>query len=75
MILKKLKLILFIIFIKKDKFNNIFLSQRIKGIQKYGKPIENCKLTDYNWEIMAIEELVDCYEYLKMLDKFKKNKK
>ena len=71
MIFKKLKLILFILAINKEYFNKVSLNQRIKGIKKYGKPIENCKIKDYNWKKMATEEIVDCWEYIKMIKKSK----
>ena len=75
MFFKKLKLIFFIFSISKKEFKKISLSQKLKGIKKYGIPIENRSLYYADWRIEALEEIVDCYEYLKMLDKFKKSKK
>jgi hypothetical protein len=72
MILKKIKLILFILFIKKDDFDSAYLHQRKKGIKKYGKPLEKCKKDEYEWKEMALQEIVDCYQYITILDKFKK---
>jgi hypothetical protein len=69
MILKKLKLILKILFLKKETYNRVYLNQRIKGIKKYGKPLEKCNLQDYNWEEMIQEEIIDAFQYLEMLEK------
>lgn len=46
----------------KKVFNNISDKQDEKGLKKYGKPIN--PLDDYNWNDMAIEELVDSIKYV-----------
>jgi len=71
--IKKQKLIEFINSITEEDFNKISLKQRIKGISKYGKYLEDCDTKDYNWQTMALEEIVDCSGYLDMLEKHKKN--
>ena len=71
--IKKQKLIEFINSITEEDFNKISLKQRIKGISKYGKYVEDCYTKDYNWQTMALEEIVDCSGYLDMLEKHKKN--
>lgn len=75
MFIKKLKLILKIIFLDKKDYERVYLHQRVKGIQKYGKPLEECKLRDYNWELMLLEEIIDAFQYQEMLEKFNKSKK
>jgi len=74
MFIKKLKLILVIIFLKKPTYQKVYLDQRVKGIKKYGKPLEKCDLRDYNWHRMLLEEVIDAFQYMEMLEKAKKTK-
>lgn len=68
-VLNKLRLIWFVVRLDYYSYIKTYLSQREKGFKKYGKYIENCKKTDYNWSVMITEELVDAIEYIKMLKK------
>jgi len=36
--------------------------QTEKGIRKYGQPVDNA--TGFDWQQMALEELIDCVQYL-----------
>lgn len=71
---QKIRLIIFILSISTEKFKKTQFKQRVKGFEKYGKYLSDCDLNDYNWETMALEEIVDCNEYLGMLELFKKDK-
>lgn len=67
MIMIKLKLIFFILTIKKSEWIDTRIKQQAKGLKKYGKRLVDCKKTDYNWRKMALEEVFDCSEYIDML--------
>lgn len=45
-----------------NTFNTIAIQQDKKGMDKYGKPVN--PLDKYNWNDMAIEELVDAMKYI-----------
>ena len=47
-----------------DEFAKIIDSQDEKGFQKYGKSIDDANDSDYNWELMALEETADLQKYL-----------
>jgi len=38
--------------------------QEKKGIETYGQTLEQCPDDAYNWQNMALEELVDAVQYL-----------
>ena len=59
----KLKLIWRIICLAYSEFIPTYLTQRNKGYQKYGCYIENCDHSKYNWDKMALEEIVDALVY------------
>ncbi|GGN64503.1 hypothetical protein [Oceanobacillus indicireducens] len=44
------------------KFSETAYLQEMKGIQKYGKPLD--PMDNYDWLEMAAEEQVDGYKYL-----------
>lgn len=39
-------------------------SQMIKGMKKYKISLLDCNYNDYNWEQMALEEVVDFFNYV-----------
>lgn len=39
-------------------------SQTRKGIKKYGQSIDDVSYTDYDWQVMLIEELIDGIQYV-----------
>lgn len=45
-----------------DEFSKIIDSQDKKGIEKYGKTIDEA--VNYDWELMALEEAADLQKYL-----------
>lgn len=47
-----------------DEFTKIIDSQDDKGIQKYGRTIDDAKDGDYSWMEMASEEIADMFKYL-----------
>ncbi|WML38682.1 hypothetical protein RCG19_15955 [Neobacillus sp. OS1-2] len=47
-----------------DEFTRIIDSQDGKGFTKYGKSIDDAIDSDYNWELMALEETADLQKYL-----------
>jgi hypothetical protein len=47
-----------------NEFTKIVDSQDAKGIEKYNKTIDEANNSDYNWEIMALEETADLQKYL-----------
>jgi hypothetical protein len=47
-----------------DEFAKIIDSQDKKGFEKYGKSIDAAVDSDYNWELMALEETADLQKYL-----------
>ena len=44
------------------EFSKIIDSQEQKGIEKYGKTIDEAK--NYDWKLMALEEAADLQKYL-----------
>lgn len=38
-------------------------SQNAKGYAKYGKTIDDAPYGDYDWKLMAMEELIDLVQY------------
>lgn len=44
------------------EFKEVAYSQEVKGINKYGKPLD--PMDNYNWLQMALEEQVDGAKYL-----------
>ena len=67
MLIKKLKLILFILSINKKEWQSVKTKQRAKGLAKYGTSLKDCKKA-YNWRQMALEEVFDCSEYIDKLN-------
>lgn len=47
-----------------DEFAKIVDAQDIKGFKKYGTTIDEASDTNYNWELMALEETADLQKYL-----------
>lgn len=47
-----------------DEFAKIVAAQDIKGFKKYGTTIDEASDTNYNWELMALEETADLQKYL-----------
>ena len=41
-------------------------SQNGKGLAHYGKSLEDCDLSDYDWNIMINEEVIDALQYQQM---------
>lgn len=37
--------------------------QNSKGMETYGRPLEECPPEDYDWNLMIIEELIDALQY------------
>ncbi|PKR86122.1 hypothetical protein [Heyndrickxia camelliae] len=56
-----------------DEFSAIIDAQDKKGIDKYGRSIDDAIDEDYDWKLMALEESADQLKYLvrevKMLEK------
>lgn len=50
--------------VDEEKFNKIYKSQYDKGLKTYGKTLVDCDYKAYNWEMMALEELVDFSMYV-----------
>jgi len=48
----------------KQMINDILDQQEKKGIETYGQTLEQCPDDAYNWQNMALEELVDAVQYL-----------
>lgn len=40
--------------------------QNAKGLATYNKRLEDCNDDDYNWQMMAQEELIDALQYQQM---------
>ena len=40
--------------------------QNAKGLATYNKRLEDCNDDDYNWQLMALEELIDALQYQQM---------
>lgn len=49
-----------------SKFSDINSQQRSKGLLEYGKFLEECHLTDYDWNLEALRECIDANAYLCM---------
>lgn len=47
-----------------DIISNVVDSQDQKGMEKYGKTIDQAHDHNYDWQMMAIEELVDAMKYM-----------
>jgi len=47
-----------------DEFSKIIDMQDHKGIDKYGRTIDEAKDSDYDWKLMALEETADLQKYL-----------
>lgn len=47
----------------KKKIIEILDQQEQKGITTYGHTLEDCPDEDYDWDIMALEELIDALQY------------
>ncbi len=47
-----------------DEFATIIDSQDKKGIEKYGKTIDEADDKKYDWQLMALEEAADLQKYL-----------
>jgi hypothetical protein len=45
---------------------NLMDSQDVKGFKKYGKTLDVVPLDAYDWDLMAMEEMVDGLKYLMM---------
>lgn len=45
---------------------NLLTSQDIKGKDKYGRTLDTVPLEEYDWNLMAIEEMADGLKYLMM---------
>ena len=50
--------------VDEKKFNKIYKSQYKKGLETYGKTLADCDYKAYNWETMALEDLVDFSMYV-----------
>ncbi|MEK5175105.1 hypothetical protein NST63_18060 [Heyndrickxia sp. FSL W8-0496] len=57
-----------------DGFAAIIDAQDQKGIQKYGRNIDDAIDEDYDWKLMALEESADQLKYLVREVKMLKNK-
>ena len=62
---KKARLIAVILGIdySEEKFKEICVKQIEKGLAKYGHTIADCPQDKYDWDEMAMEELVDLIVY------------
>ena len=67
----KAKLICLFLGIKIDKktFVDIEIKQFNKGLNKYGKTLKDCSYSAYDWNKMAIEEIIDLLMYAKKQNK------
>ena len=48
----------------KDVINQVLDRQNQKGMSTYGRTLDDCPDGDYDWNEMAVEELVDALQYL-----------
>ena len=44
--------------------NRVLDKQNEKGMETYGQTLDDCPDESYDWNVMAIEELVDGIQYL-----------
>lgn len=47
----------------KDIINQILDKQNAKGMKTYGHSLEDCPNEAYDWNIMALEEAIDGWQY------------
>lgn len=50
-----------------DRIKAMIDAQQVKGLNKYGKTVDDAKLTDAEWIKHAQEEIVDLLVYLEKL--------
>ena len=48
----------------RDVINQVLDRQNQKGMSTYGRTLDDCPDGDYDWNEMAVEELVDALQYL-----------
>jgi len=48
----------------KQMINDVLDKQEQKGIKTYGQTLEDCPDYAYDWQNMALEELVDAVQYM-----------
>lgn len=52
-----------------DEFSSIALSQRQKGLSKYGVTLDERTAAERDWSKDVKEELVDAFQYIVMLER------
>lgn len=67
MFLNKLKLIWIIITLDFNTWKRVYLTQREKGIKKYGVTLEDADNNAYDWREMVLEEVVDALNYVELI--------
>ena len=50
--------------LSKEKFERMEEQQKKKGVEKYGMTLEEQKGDAYDWNDMALEELIDLLQYV-----------
>ena len=48
----------------RDTINRVLDRQNQKGLNTYGRTLDECPDGDYDWKEMALEELIDALQYL-----------
>ncbi|MGM9923062.1 MAG: hypothetical protein ACI35R_02290 [Bacillus sp. (in: firmicutes)] len=48
----------------RDVINRVLDRQNQKGMSTYGRTLDDCPDGDYDWNEMAVEELIDALQYL-----------
>lgn len=69
----KASLIDFISSIPEKEWERIELNQKIKGMKKYGRDLENAKPPKKSWVEEAMEEIIDASQYLEKAKQQEKN--
>ena len=52
----------------------VYLKQFKKGLDKYGHTLQDCPEDAFNWQEMAIEEIVDFIQYINKIKSIKNGK-
>ncbi len=73
--MRKIQIILLLFYwfyVPLKTLKSVLNSQKKKGFEKYGTTLKDCPQNKYDWSLMAVEEIVDFYQYiLKMRNKLK----
>ena len=57
--------------IPKELYDKVLRMQKDKGKVKYGHSLVDCPKESFNWFIMILEEVIDCYQYIEKLKECK----